>query len=146
MAQRDHIVVRPAVKADVDAIARIHYAALELYHDFYAAFLTVHPRHTLPKITAQALSNPKTVFLVATTGDGSEVLGFVRYHIETPIPTSIEPPAASEKPQHDHPAPSPFAPKEHLKEVWQRLQNTEAPLSERYKVESKDREHACTYT
>lgn len=142
MEGKQDVVIRHATAADAESIARIHYEALQLYHDFYAAFLAVHPRISLPKSTAQALANPKASFLVAQSNHTLEILGFIRYRVENPSATSAEAEVPADTPTETTGA-SLFAAKNHLKDLWERLQGTEAPINECYEQMSKGETHAC---
>ncbi|OHE97758.1 hypothetical protein CORC01_06963 [Colletotrichum orchidophilum] len=115
--------IRPATEADADAIAAVHYAALDQFHDFYAAFFQRHPRELLPLSMRLALKDPKKHFLVAVVPDTHAVVGFIRYHIvdatEPPSAISLAKPTGS---ADTEPAvPSIFAIKSHMKELWERF-------------------------
>lgn len=142
MERTQDVVIRHATAADAKSIADIHYDALQLYHDFYAAFLAVHPRISLPKSTARALANPRASILVAQSKTTLEIIGFVRYHVENPTGTSAEA-QASANTQPENTGASLFAAKDHLSELWEQLQDTEAPIKECYEQISKDQTHAC---
>jgi hypothetical protein len=103
----------------------------------------VHPRALLLQTTVQALRNPKAHFLVAQEEGDSMLLGFVRYQIETPKDGPQELSANDDVDEDTSSQISLFSPKDHLKEVWESLQNTEASIKECYESASKGQKHAC---
>ncbi|KND87265.1 hypothetical protein TOPH_08117 [Tolypocladium ophioglossoides CBS 100239] len=113
------INIRAATVADGAAISRVHYEALKTYHDFYAA----------------ALDNPKFVFLVAD--EGGKVVGFVRYNVVEGKGDKKAAAIGSEAPS----GPSLFAPKEHMKGLWERFNEREAEMDACYEKTTNGQRH-----
>ncbi|KAK7422186.1 hypothetical protein QQZ08_009654 [Neonectria magnoliae] len=120
--------IRPATIADKDAICRVHYEALTLYHEFYGALFSLHPKDLVPILTERAMNNSTFVFLVAEL-EGS-VVGFIRYSIVEAkgnkpkggmaddmqlAETSSSPPAIVTQ-------------KKHLEEIWERFSRRDAEM------------------
>lgn len=129
------VTIRPATLDDLLAINRVHYAALDKFHDFYGAFLVPHPRDLLPRLNARGMSNPSQVFHVAV--DGDEVVGFVRYQMvdaqgeaENDV-KNVEPMAPQVKP------------KEHVKDLWEKFSERDGEMNGCYQKTSGGRRHAC---
>lgn len=114
------ISIRLATIADAKEISDIHYAALDRYHECYAAFFKTHPRDLLPLMTNKALRNPKMTFLAAVDNTTGKIVGFVRYNIENDSEDKVEEPKTGENPIEPAPT-APFARKEHLEELWKQL-------------------------
>ncbi|KAK1453239.1 hypothetical protein CMEL01_04898 [Colletotrichum melonis] len=136
--------VRPATTIDADAIAAVHYAALEQFHDFYGAFFERHPREILPLSTRLALKNPKNHFLVVVASDTDAVVGFIRYHVvdamEPPAATTVEKP--TESADTGPTVPSIFAIKPHMKDLWERFGHPrEEEMDECYEKAVDGRKH-----
>ncbi|KAI9155172.1 hypothetical protein HJFPF1_07748 [Paramyrothecium foliicola] len=116
--------IRPAEAADVPAMASAHYSAMTPLNDFYAALFEMDLLKAFQAAVGAALQNAATTILVAEHPD-SGVVGFIRYQIED----------ASEGQQGEGQqnvgtlqqatpaAPSPWARKPHLEEIWQGLQS-----------------------
>ncbi|GKT41227.1 uncharacterized protein ColSpa_01408 [Colletotrichum spaethianum] len=123
MAAASTITIRGAREGDSDAIAKVHYAALDQFHEFYAAFFERHPREILLLSTRAALQDPKNRILVATLPESDAVVGFIKYNVvdatETlDAPTAVE----SMQPSESQPiVPSFFTIKPHMKELWERF-------------------------
>ncbi|KAL2882170.1 hypothetical protein SGCOL_002435 [Colletotrichum sp. CLE4] len=123
MAPQPLTHIQLATEADADAIAAVHYAALEQFHDFYATFFERHPRDILPLSTRLALKNPKNRFLVAVVPGTHAVVGFIRYHVvdatEPPAATTLAKP--TESADTEPTVPFIFSIKPHMKEMWERF-------------------------
>ncbi|KAI5461550.1 acyl-CoA N-acyltransferase [Mariannaea sp. PMI_226] len=114
------INIRPPTIDDQDAIFRVHYAALEAFHDFYGAFLKLNPQEAMRMAIKRALESREDTFLLAEQDD--TVVGFVRYSVVKPSsPEVVKPEAEAKETQSAAPAPSLFQPKEHLKDLWARF-------------------------
>ena len=114
------ISTRRATIAEAAEIFNVHYAALAKYHECYAAFFETHPRDLLPSMTEKALRNPELIFLVAVDDTTGKVVGFVRYKFENDPEDKAEEKKRSAESVEAAPV-SPFTPKEHLKELWAKL-------------------------
>lgn len=129
------ITIRPATIDDSDAIANIHYEALQFYHDFYAAFFQLHPRDLIPLATRNALQNPgQQHFLVAE--EAGETAGFVRYKevFKDKKPNSNAKPPASV-----------WTVKKHMEELWDwfNKRSEEIDASKEKAVDGKDHFGKC---
>ncbi|KAK1975995.1 acyl-CoA N-acyltransferase [Colletotrichum cereale] len=115
------IAIRAAREGDSNAIARVHYVALDRFNDFYAAFFERHPRDILPLSTRANLKDPKNRILVATLPKTDAVVGFIKYNIVEATETLNAPtPASLIQPAQSQPAVQPFfAIKAHMKELWE---------------------------
>ena len=135
------ITFRPATTDDLSAINRIHYDALEQWHDFYGAFFALHPRELLPRLNARAMRIPSQIFLVAVEQD--EVVGFVRYQMvdATGAPEGEGPAQGGD--EVVEPIAALAKPKEHLKELWERFSERDAAMDECYGKAAGGRRHAC---
>ncbi|GJC87802.1 hypothetical protein ColLi_10640 [Colletotrichum liriopes] len=123
MAPSQTVAIRTAREGDSDAIAKVHYAALDLFHDFYAAFFEWHPRDILPLSTRAALQDPKNRILVATLPESDAVVGFIKYNVVDATETLDAPTLVkSMQPSESQPTvPSFFTIKPHMKELWERF-------------------------
>ncbi|UNI17904.1 hypothetical protein JDV02_004211 [Purpureocillium takamizusanense] len=132
------IVIRSATAADQDAIARIHYEALNAYHDFYAAFFRTHPRELLTQSTRRAFAETNFTFLVAeeTTINGSETVGFIRYKIVQARPDNAQDEKSVESSQ-----PSLLARKDHLEHIWERFTEREKEMDACYEAAATGKRH-----
>ena len=137
------ISIRPATIADAKEISEIHYAALDRYHECYAAFFKTHPRDLLPLLTDKALKDPKMIFLAAIDDATEKMVGFVRYKIENDSEHKAEEPKTSEA--HTEPAPAgPFARKEHLEELWKKLSGPrEEAMDACHEKAAEGKKHYC---
>ncbi|KAF4973899.1 hypothetical protein FZEAL_9125 [Fusarium zealandicum] len=115
----DAITLRPATPADSERISQIHQDALETYHEFYAAFFQNHPRELMPLATLRALNDPQFTFWVAELA--GEMAGFVRYRLVVPANTNANANVVAAQETQGQPLASIWAPKEHLKELWERF-------------------------
>jgi hypothetical protein len=143
------IEIRPATAADAQAIAEIHYRALDTgLHEFYAAFFANHPRDILPRSTASALDDSSQTFLIAVDRSSGEPMGFIRYLLVEEESKEKKPDETTEAPGVDPPPPpqSLFAPKEHLKEVWARFNAREDEMEACYMSAAKGQRHNCAFT
>ena len=137
---------------DANDIARVHYAALDRFNDFYAAFFQIHPRDSLPQVEVAALANPENHFLVAVDADADEIVGFIRWNIvaaKTSDMAEAEDPA-SRGGQGETAAPPPtfpaglFDPKPHLKDLWDEFCNPRGDeMDECYEKAAKGERHLC---
>ncbi|GKT58177.1 GNAT family acetyltransferase [Colletotrichum tofieldiae] len=123
MAHSQTVAIRTAREGDSDAIAKVHYAALDLFNDFYAAFFEWHPRDILPLSTRAALQDPKNRILVATLPESDAVVGFIKYNVVDAAETLDAPTLVkSMQPSESQPTvPSFFSIKPHMKELWERF-------------------------
>lgn len=148
----ENIYIRQASIEDAPAIAQIQYEALEKFHNFYNGFLATHPRDILPITTKTALNNPKNIFLVAVDAATDEVVGFVRYAIvpeKQPEGKKQEEEKEKEdaKSQLDRSQPefaNLFAPKEHVKELWEEFSARDDEMDACYEGVAKGQKHYCT--
>lgn len=137
------ISIRPATITDAKDISDIHYAALNRYHECYAAFFKTHPRDLLPLMTEKALRNPKMTFLVAVDDATEKIVGFVRYNIENGSEDKAEEPKTSEDPTKPAPA-TQFARKEHLEELWKKLSGPrEDAMDACHEKAAEGKKHYC---
>lgn len=139
------IYIRPAMIEDAASVSQIQYEALEKFHNFYSGFLATHPRNILPITTKTAINNPKNIFLVAVDAATDEVVGFVRYAI---VPEK-QPEEENEdaKSQLDRSQPefvNLFAPKEHVKELWEEFSTRDDEMDACYERVAKGQKHYCT--
>ncbi|KAK1670993.1 acyl-CoA N-acyltransferase [Colletotrichum godetiae] len=144
MAPQPPTHIQLATEADADAIAAIHYAALEQFHDFYATFFERHPRDILPLSTRLALKNPKNRFLIAVVPGTHAVVGFIRYHVvdatEPPAATTLAKP--TESADTEPTVPFIFSIKPHMKEMWERFGHPrEEEMDECYEKAVDGRRH-----
>jgi hypothetical protein len=131
------ITIRPATLADSDAIANIHFSALEKYHDFYAAFFQRHPRELIPIATRNGLQNPEQHFSVAE--EAGQTVGFVRYkEVKNNTDSGSNKPNsnASEQPT----PPAVWTIKKHMEELWQwfNARSEEIDASKEKAVDGRD--------
>ncbi|WYZ38255.1 hypothetical protein EsH8_III_000169 [Colletotrichum jinshuiense] len=139
-----YILIRPATEADTEAIAKVHYAALAKFHDFYAAFFERHPREILPISTRNALRDSSNRFLVAVSSETDAVLGFIKYIIvnSTESPTTTPIIQSSDATEVQPNAPSVFAIKSHMKELWESFSHPrEDEMDECYEKAVNGRKH-----
>lgn len=145
--------IRSATEADGPAIAEVHHNALAKYYKFYAAFFARNPRETLPLSTANALKKPEFIFLVAVDDISGSILGFIRYQViagkaaaaalldhnaathEIDVSEAKEPPGPLSS--------SLFAPKEHMKELWDRFNEKQADMDACYEKAVNGAKHIC---
>ncbi|KAK2608838.1 hypothetical protein QQS21_002551 [Conoideocrella luteorostrata] len=139
-------VVRSAISTDAEAIASVHYNALQLYHDFYAAFFVNHPRILISTLTKQALQDARNIFLVAVDRANQNVLGFIRYNIVDPNANTLKLDDSRNPAVIEQDNAALLAPKPHLEEIWQRIQDTEAHMDKCYESSSRGQKHACKYS
>lgn len=137
------INIRAATAADGAAISHIHYEALKTYHDFYAAFLALHPRELLPAATGRALENPQFTFLVAE--EGGEVVGFARYTVVGGKGQDEGDKKVEGRGGETASGPSLFAPKEHMKGLWERFNEREAEMDACYEKTTNGQRHYCKF-
>ena len=138
------IILRPANLADVAEIARVHYAALQPYHEFYGAFLATHPRVLLPKLTVKAMGASGCLFLVAERRDALGLVGFLRYEVkDARAYVTDEKPALIDAKSDEITEPL-LSPKGHLKDLWEKFQDTESHMDDCYEKQSSGRRHICT--
>lgn len=146
-----NINIRPATIEDAPSVSQIQYEALEKFHNFYSGFLATHPREILPITTKTAINNPKNVFLVAVDAATDEVVGFVRYAI---VPEKQPEEEKDEKEQEKEDGTSQldrsqpeftnlFAPKEHVKELWEEFSTRDDEMDACYEGLAKGRKHYC---
>lgn len=148
----ENIYIRPATIEDALSISQIQYEALKQFHNFYSGFLATHPRDILPITTKTAISNPKNIFLVAVDAATDEVVGFVRYAI---VPEKQAEEEKIEKEEEKEDAKSQldrsqpefvnlFAPKEHVKELWEEFSTRDDEMDACYEGVAKGQKHYCT--
>ncbi|KAH7305315.1 acyl-CoA N-acyltransferase [Stachybotrys elegans] len=125
-----HTIIRPAADANKDAIACIHYEALEQYNRFYQVFFVNQVQDSLLKATHKALQDPKTTFLVAEDSETKVIQGFIRFEKSQPAPPAEPQPSVtpkseqeSEKDNKEKPAeaPSIWAVRKHLEPIWNKI-------------------------
>ncbi len=137
------IEIRESTVEDLNAITRIHYAALsEQSHEFYGEFFALEPREILVKSTTKALNQPDQKFLVASDKSSGEMVGFIRYFIE-PAKTTEVPVAENHENEPSHSEPPLFASKEHVKELWERFCQREDEMEACYVDAAKGQRHTC---
>lgn len=140
------IQIRQATQEDAAAIAEIHYRALDRYHVFYAGFLATHPKDIIPQSTESALQNPKNIFLVASDSTTGKTMGFIRYQIvEAKEPPSEQPAEHSSQVHLSQSAVSLHAPKDHLKDLWERFNEREDEMEACYQNAAKGEKHFCEF-
>jgi ribosomal protein S18 acetylase RimI-like enzyme len=139
------IELRPATAGDADAIARIHYYALEEFQEIYIAFWVNHPRDILPESTRKALQDPSQTFLVAADAASGEVLGFVRYYIAEEAGGEVKDVQAvgNSDEQGAQSLKALFAPKKHLKELWERFNERDDEMDACQENTLKGCRHIC---
>jgi hypothetical protein len=151
--QVGNINIRLATLGDAPSISGIQYQALEKFHSFYSGFLATHPRDILPITTKTAINNPKNIFLVAVDAATDEVVGFVRYAI-VPEKQPEEEEKEKEREQEKEDAKSQldrsqpefanlFAPKEHVKELWEEFSTRDDEMDTCYEGVAKGQKHYC---
>ncbi|EEA22467.1 hypothetical protein EYB25_005260 [Talaromyces marneffei] len=142
----ENINIRRATVEDAASISQIQYQALEKFHGFYSGFLATHPRYILPITTKTAINNPENIFLVAADPATDEVVGFVRYAV---VPEKKPEEAKKEeekdaKSQLDRTQPefaNLFAPKEHVKELWEEFSKRDDEMDACYEGVAKGQRH-----
>lgn len=145
----ENINIRPATIDDAPFISQIQYDALEKFHNFYSGFLSTHPRDILPITTKTAINNPKNIFLVAVDAATGEVVGFVRYAIvseKQPEEANKVEEKENVKSQLDRSQPafaSIYAPKEHVKELWEEFSTRDDEMDACYEGVAKGQKHYC---
>ncbi|RAO66642.1 uncharacterized protein BHQ10_002654 [Talaromyces amestolkiae] len=148
----ENINIRPATIEDAPSISQIQYEALKQFHNFYSGFLATHPRDILPITTKTAISDPKNIFLVAVDAATNEVVGFVRYAI---VPEKQAEEEKHEKEEEKEDAKSQldrsqpvfanlFAPKDHVKELWEEFSTRDDEMDACYEGVVKGQKHYCT--
>ncbi|KZL79791.1 gnat family acetyltransferase [Colletotrichum incanum] len=117
------VVIRTAREGDSNAIAKVYYAALDLFNDFYAAFFESHPKDILPLSTRASLRDPKNHILVAALPESDAVVGFIKYNVIGATETLDAPTLGkSMQPSESQPiVPSFLTIKPHMKELWERF-------------------------
>lgn len=147
----ENINIRPATIKDAPSISQIQYQALEKFHSFYSGFLATHPRYILPITTKTAISNPKNFFLVAVDAATDEVVGFVRYAIvpekrpeEEKVEEQEKEDATSQLDRSQPEFANLFAPKEHVKELWEEFSTRDDEMDACYEGVAKGQRHYCT--
>lgn len=135
------VTVRAATASDVPRIAAIHYAALNQYHEFYAAFFAAHPRDTLPVSIERAFHSRNTAFLVAEDAQTQSVLGFVRWKVLDP--TAAVAPGVSGG--GGSTVPSLFRMKDYLDEVWKRFAVKDDEMEACYEGAAGGEKHYCEF-
>lgn len=141
------ITIRAATVADSSVIARIHYDALDQFHEFYAALFKIHPRDSLPISSKEALEKGEHVFLVAEDA-ASEVVGWVRYHTVDAVDGKTKDVVEKEKKEDSSAAPAGalWAPKEHLKDLWDRFCERTEEVDSCYEKGADGKRHICEFT
>ena len=138
------ITIRPATLDDLLAINRIHYDALDKFHDFYGAVFALHPRELLPRLNARAMRIPNQIFLVAVEGQ-DDVAGFLRYQL-----VDAKGEVEGEGQPHDGGVVESLGalakPKEHLADLWERFSERDAGMDKCYEKAAGGRRHACERT
>ncbi|KUL86960.1 hypothetical protein ZTR_05763 [Talaromyces verruculosus] len=143
------IYIRPATIEDAASVSQIQYEALDKFHNFYSGFLATHPRNILPITTKTAINNPKNIFLVAVDAATDEVVGFVRYAI-VPEKQPEEENEAKEKEKEDAKSQldrsqpefaNLFAPKEHVKGLWEEFSTRDDEMDACYERVAKGQKH-----
>ena len=150
----ENINIRQATIEDAPSVAQVQFEALEKYHNFYSGFLAIHPRDILPTTSKTAIGNPKNIFFVAVDAATDEVVGFVRYAIVPEKQPEEEKPKAEEekedaKSQLDRSQPqfaNLFAPKEHVKELWEEFNTRDDEMDACYEGMAKGQRHYCKLT
>jgi hypothetical protein len=148
----ENINIRPATIEDAPVLSEIQYQALEKFHEFYSGFLSTHPRDILPITTKTAINNPKNIFLVAVDAATDEVVGFVRYGIVPEKQPEVEKEKEQEKKedaksQLDRSQPvfaNLYAPKEHVKGLWEEFSTRDDEMDACYEGVAKGQRHYCT--
>jgi hypothetical protein len=148
----ENIYIRPATIGDAASVSQIQYEALKKFHAFYSGFLATHPRNILPITTKAAINNPKNIFLVAVDAATDEVVGFVRYAIVPEKQPEEENEAKGKekedaKSQLDRSQPefaNLFAPKEHVKKLWEEFSTRDDEMDACYEGVAKGQKHYCT--
>jgi hypothetical protein len=158
--------VRPATLSDVPAMARAHDEALSHLNDLYAAFFAMPIDKAFLAATEAAVKNAKDTLLVAEQVDTGIIGGFVRYQIMPAASTEPEseeggqqqqqqqqqqqPQQQQQQPQQQPEeqkdvvaTPSPFARKEHLEEMWQKLNARWDEMEACEKEAVKGQRYAC---
>lgn len=130
------ITIRPATVADASVIARIHYDALDRFHEFYAAFFVRHPSEAQPIATKFGLEQSENLFLVAEDENRS-VVGFVRYNM-------VDPTAGEDK-TSGNADPSLWAVKEHTKELWDGLNKRDEEMDACIEKAVDGQRHVCEF-
>jgi hypothetical protein len=140
------IEIRPGVPADADAIGRIHHDALDPYQALYIAFFSNHPRDILPKSSLIALQKPDQKVLVAFDVVTKEVVGFIRYEIADKDNGESKESQANEQTDERclQPLQQLFAPKMHLKDLWDRFSKRDDEMDACYEKEIEGKRHICT--
>lgn len=142
------ISIRPAVEADGPAIARIHYDALQLFHDFYAAFFAINPRESIPQGITRAMQDPKFKFLVATDNLSGPPVGFIRYNIgnaQFAMEDAKSPESGTDHKDEKETLPSLFARKPHMERLWKGFNEREGAMDALYEEATGGREHICKF-
>jgi hypothetical protein len=132
--------IRPATNADAPAIARAHDNALSHLNDLYAAFFAMPIREALLAATEAGIKKD-TVWVAEHVGTGA-VAGFLR-HVIIPAaePGSQQEDKGTES--QEQAAPSPWARKKHLEEVWQDLNARWDEMEACEKAAVKGQRYAC---
>lgn len=114
------IHIRAAASSDASAISQVHLKAQDQWNAFYAAMFTEHSRNSLMPFTTLALTHTDSFFLVATSADSRDILGFIRYIVVGP---STAPDSRKKSDRQILLEAHLPKPKVHLREIWNRFED-----------------------